>query len=180
MILGFDSKNVIILHFILIWDLFFCAFFGLGELFVCHLELWFFVSGPYLNTHVSSPRDHFTQEIRLAKKSTRSWQMKIRFCFRSSDRIFGASFALIFQIFISSVTILWTVDFGSLTSEAMSLTFKYRSLLRTTFTCTVICPWRSTMPRTSYRGWEATGEGQNLYLPSTSSHPSTTRPLCGP
>ena len=116
-------------------DLLIRAFFGRGDLEVCHSELCLLVVGSYSKTQVSSPVITPCRKLgSLVTRSKISQETNTRLPFCSSDKFFGTSFALIFLMCRSSVMIWSTSVFGSPTSSAINCTCKRRSLSRTTFT----------------------------------------------
>ena len=84
----------------LIFDLLILAFFGPGELLVCHSEICRLVSGSYSKIHDSSPVMTClkTKIWSFSMRSRKSSCKFIRFSFCSLVRILGTSFAQIFPL----------------------------------------------------------------------------------
>ena len=91
----------------LIFDLLILAFFGRGELLVCHSVLCRLVSGSYSKIHDSSPI--MFERFSSFSMRSRPGRTLLRFSFSSLVRFFGTSFAQIFHMPIPSVKMSWTV-----------------------------------------------------------------------
>ena len=81
---------------VLIFDLLILAFFGHGELLVCHSQVCRLVSGSYSKIHVSSPvMTCLKTFLSFSMRSRRSRHTFLRFSFCLLVRIFGTSLAQI-------------------------------------------------------------------------------------
>ena len=113
---------------VLIFDLLILAFFGRGELLVCHSELCRLVSGSYSKIHVSSPvMTCLKKFLSFSMHSRMSRHTFLRFSFCSLVRIFGTSLAQIFCMPSSKVKISWTVWRFKFNTLLIVLTVKRRS-----------------------------------------------------
>ena len=120
---------------VLIFDLLILAFFGRGELLMCHSELCRLVSESYSKNHVSSPvMTCLKKFLSFSTRSRRSRHTFLRFSFCSLVRIFGTSFAQIFCMPISKVKISWTVWRIKFNTLLIILTVKRRSDLTRSIT----------------------------------------------
>jgi len=120
---------------VLIFDLLIFAFFGRGELLVCHSELCRLVSGSYSKIHISSSGMTCLKFfLSFSMRSRRSRQTFLRFYFCSLVRIFGTSLVQIFCMPSSKVKISWTVWRFKFNTLLIILTVKCRSDLTRSLT----------------------------------------------
>ena len=120
---------------VLIFELLILAFFGHGELLVCHSELCRCVSGLYSKIHVYSPvMTCLKKVLSLSMRSRRSRHTFLRVSFCSLVRIFGTRLAQIFCIPSSKVKISWTVWRFKFNTLLIILTVKRRSDLTRSLT----------------------------------------------
>ena len=112
----------------LIFDLIILAFFGRGELLVCHSELCRLVAGSYSKTHDSSPvMTCLKKNSSFSMRSRSSRHTFLQFFFCSLVRIFGTSLAQNFCMPSSSVKMPWTVWSFKFNSLPIILSIKLRS-----------------------------------------------------
>ena len=119
---------------VLIFDLLILAFFGRGELLVCHSEPCRLMSGWYSKIYVSSP-------VMTCLKIFLSFSMRSKspgshsFCFFCLlVRILGTSLAQIFCMPSSKVKFSWTVRRFKFNTLLIILTVKRRSDLKRSLT----------------------------------------------
>ena len=105
------------------------AFFGRGDLFVCHSEICRPVSGSYSNIRASSPVMTCLKKMfpSFLMRSRRSRHTFLRFSFCSLVRFFGTNFAQIFRLPNFSVRMSWTVWWFKFNSLPIILTVQRRS-----------------------------------------------------
>jgi len=120
---------------ILIFDLFIFAFFGRGELLVCHSELCRLVSGSYSKINVSSSvMTCLKNYLSFSMRSRRPRHTFLPGSFCSLVRTYGTSLAQIFCMPSSKVKISWTVWRFTFNTLLIILTVKRRSDLTRSLT----------------------------------------------
>ena len=120
---------------VLIFDLLILAFFGCGELLVCHSELCRLVSGSYRKIHVSSPvMTCLKKLLSFSMRSRSSMHTFLCFSFCSLVRIFGTSLAQIFCMPSLKVKISWMVWRFKFNTLLIILTVKCQSDLTKSLT----------------------------------------------